>query len=136
MQLVSEDDSNPCVGILMNRGALFRKMHAWRAFTLLIKAHRFVLSRSTFSLAAAFLAPQPQKLYTFGYPWPDIGGHWDCQPTDEYNEYVLKDWHIRRYQIKLMIRAGCKEWMRVHDDPNWAYEHHGDGGTPFRTSSS
>jgi hypothetical protein len=136
MQVVSENGANPCVPVLINGGALFIKMGQWHAFTTLIRAHRFVLSRSTFALAAAFLAPRPQMLYTFAYPWPDIGGHWNCEPTEEYQENVLKNWRIKRYQIRLMMRSECKEWVRINDDPNCPYKHHGDEGTPFRTQSS
>jgi hypothetical protein len=115
----------------MTHGASFRRMSSLRAFTTLVRARGFVLSRSTFALAAAFLAPRPQNLYTFGYPWPDIGRHWNCLPTDEYNKYVLRNWKMKPLQIRLMVQARCKKWVKIDDPRNWTYQHHGNEGTPF-----
>jgi hypothetical protein len=136
VHIITEDHANPCVSVVEKNGGVFIKTERWDAIARLILSHRFVVSRSTFSFAAVFLAPHPQVLYTFGYTWTDMGDHWDCKPTKEYNMHVLNEWRIRRYQIKLMLRAKCERWTKIEWNPNESFKDHADGGTVFRTADT
>jgi hypothetical protein len=132
LHIITQNYANPCVRIVEQSGGVFIGNTAWDGIARLILSHRFILSRSTFAFAAAFLAPHPQVLYTFAYAWTDLGDHWDCEPTHEYKVDVLDDWKMAPHQMELLLRASCERWTEIKWNPNALLADHAHHGTPFR----
>lgn len=130
IEFLSDDDQNPCVSILLSHGGTWNRIDFKKSIGLIVHAMHFILSRSTFALAMAFLSRHENK-YTFGYPWSDIGTHWNCVPTAEYHQRVLQWWMVSPSQIELMKNSKCRYWKYIKANKTISYPHHGDDRTPF-----
>jgi hypothetical protein len=135
--LVSEDTKNPCVREMFQLGGTLYIDSLFQTVQTLINAEGFVLSRSTFSFAAAFLSKYAGigRFYTFAYIWPDIGPHWNCVPTEKFSQEVIWQWFQSPKQVEMIMTDTCKSWHYV----KWGFlvnPYHGEGDTPFHIGKS
>jgi hypothetical protein len=130
--LVAQDKTNVCVGELLQLGGDLYLNDLFETVRVLIHAEGFVLSRSTFALAAVFLSKYAEigRFYTFGYKWPDIGPHWNCIPTRTFAKEVISTWTRSPKQVEMVMTETCAIWdyvnLRFPVNP-----YHGKDGTPF-----
>jgi hypothetical protein len=111
IHLFSQDKLNPCVdGILQEANVVWTPQSLDIEIALMLSAKRFVLSRSSFARALVYLSPVTKVFYTCGYPWQDMGPHFECSPTLPYQRLVLDRWWNTRKQIDSIRTASCGLW--------------------------
>jgi hypothetical protein len=113
IEVISEDRRNPCLGALIDAGAHFQMRSLPEDLALMMHARNLVISRSTLGIAAAFLSPYLENLWTFNLSSPRLGEHWDCQPTDHYYQEICAHWRNRPVDVQMMMNSTCKGWKKV-----------------------
>ena len=112
VELVSEDRQNPCFRLLVTRGFRHSPHSVEYDFARLVYARRLVISSSSFCRTAVYVSPVRKSLYTFNYPWVDVGSHWECAPDEAFREHVLGNWTNSPEQIKFILNSTCF-WKKI-----------------------
>lgn len=116
--LIAEDSSNPCVKILSRViSKPFKPHNLTTDLSILINAPNLVLSRGSFGYAIVLLSKKLQNLYTFNQSSTKIPDHFNCVPTDDYYNSVIKYWEKSRIQKKKLINSNCMRWEYVPKGP-------------------
>jgi hypothetical protein len=124
--IVSSDDTNPCVGVSMRKGALFRGTSAFDDFVTLIWAKHVALARSSFPRAAMYLSPVSKDFYVFEgdgftinsrwnwfmHRYLEHGDHWDCRASPRYRSSIFANWSAHDEQKQFLLTDHCT-WERV-----------------------
>jgi hypothetical protein len=113
VRAIAEDDLNPCLAVLIGLGAVWEQRELIWDVAAMVQAKRAILARGSFGLAALYLSPVPKVYYAFAIGWEGLGKHMCCEPTDEYQEKVMKQWAMTAEQIRLMMTAKCRVWWEV-----------------------
>jgi hypothetical protein len=131
--VVSQDESNPCVQTLLRHSKEFLKTDLRATLGTLFDARFFVLARSTMSFAVLLLSRWAENgtFFTYGYPWADIGAHWNCKPTAAYQAHVLETWSNLHSQYELMLHDRCDGWTYINNKLDF-YPYHYRDSTLFR----
>jgi hypothetical protein len=128
VELLTADDRNPCVPILIAAGA----KHYGRSFhsdlLAMLYAKRIVVSRTGLAQTVMFLSPVKNRtFYVFGETvsatssclpphsayW-DLGPHSHCEPDERYVQKVIHSWRIKKEQLDLMVKAKCQWVIHPH----------------------
>jgi hypothetical protein len=113
VRVFADDSNNPCLGpILKTNNATWVRQSLQEDIALMLSAQRMALARSSFSRSMFYLSPVDKIAYTFGYAWADLGPHYDCIPTEEYQTFVLNYWSNFHNQkgLELVKNAKCDHW--------------------------
>jgi hypothetical protein len=110
--LVTDGGGNPCIPFLADLGVEIPTLGVGETIGRLIRARRFVMSRSTFSLMAFALShlTETGNFYTFAYSTRLVAHHWDCKPSEFYEKTVRLNWRNSPQQKEIMLQARCESW--------------------------
>jgi hypothetical protein len=117
VQIIAEDGRNPCVSVLIERGA----KHTQQAFVddlgAMLWASKLVLGRGTLGPTVLYLSQVAKRYYTFDDDALNLpyGRHIDCEATSEYAEAILgTSWKNSARQRHIMKTSkACRRWRVV-----------------------
>lgn len=116
--IVSEDSFNPCVRILSKMfGLRFQPHNLTTDLSILLNAPNLVLSRGSFGYAIVLLSQKLKNLFTFNQSSSKIPDHFNCIPTNDYYNSVIKYWKKSRSQKKKLIKSKCLKWEFIPKGP-------------------
>jgi hypothetical protein len=117
VQVIAQDDRNPCVSALIGKGAHYKQQEFARDLGAMLWATKLVLGRGTLGLAVLYLSQISKSYYTFGSSGLTMpyGHHIDCEPTREYTEAILSMKWINSDPQREMMRTSkaCKRWRDI-----------------------
>jgi hypothetical protein len=111
--VLTTDDGNPCVGIVLKRNATWVKGTLKTDFARMIYARHFVLSRSTLSSAAATLSPLRQQLYLHGdfliVNWKRFSRRvvHRCRPSRKYLRLMKERFQAIPRHLEAILYENC-----------------------------
>ena len=77
----------------------------------LLNAKNLVISHSTLTNAIAVLSSKLENVYMFNQTRFEYINSYNCQPTEEYYNRILRDWKNNRTQRYLMLNSpSCIRW--------------------------
>jgi hypothetical protein len=121
----NHDRPSPCVQDLLKLGATYGSVETpLHDLARFVHSRRMVVSRTSFTTAIMLLSKPKDVLYAFVTKysmciWPNhtylhdyydrFGQHHKCRATEEYDEFVLKEWHATDEQMEMMEKTekGC-----------------------------
>lgn len=116
--LIAEDSSNPCVKVISKKANVkFKPRDLTTDLSILINAPNLALSRGSFCYAIILLSKNLKNIYTFNQSSSKIPDHFNCIPTDDFYNSVVKYWKKSRVQIKKIINSKCLQWEFIPKGP-------------------
>ena len=122
IRVISEDDVNPCVGILRNSSI---PVYLGREFDVDLRemfgARNLVIGRGTLGFMVAVLSTNLRRIYTFNTSttrflrMTDIREHYNCAPSDSYFNEAVKKWTLSQRQLDLMHSGKCELWQDMRN---------------------
>lgn len=117
--LVAEDNGNPCLSVLRkhNKNAIYHKNDVIIDFGIMLSAKNLVVSKGSLGFAMILLSKKVKKLFTFNVSSSRLMDHWNCVPSDDYYEKVLRIWKYTRSQKKMLLNSSCLKWEYITHGP-------------------
>jgi hypothetical protein len=113
-QVISENDLNPCVGIIVGAGATFWTRPVYDDIAILLTATMIVTGARSFIDAIMMLTRVRKRVYAWDRAvYPDHLPHFRCEASPEYRS-VMKNWQRAPAQVEFMKTAKACSWWAVY----------------------
>jgi hypothetical protein len=111
--VISVDDANPCVKMLVNRGGIWMKQSLKTDFGMMLWARHFAMSASTFANAAILASPIPKNLYVLRMIRPlriedaNLANVRHCRPSAHYQQLSQREFQCTPEHLEILLHDNC-----------------------------